>query len=351
MNHMPGATAPVRLAEIVQALGGELVGDGALEIQRIASLEAADAHSISFLAQARLRALLDSTQAGCLIVRADLREAAQARGAVIVAADPYLYYARLSRWWAERRRAVVKTGVHASAVIGEGVRLHPTASIGPQAVIDDGAFIGEGVIIGAHCHVGAAAVIGAHTRLAAHVVFADACRIGERGMLQSGVVVGGDGFGFAPFEGRWEKIEQLGTVQIGDDVDIGANTCVDRGALDDTVLANGVKLDNLIQIAHNVRIGEHTAMAACVGVAGSARIGAHCLIGGAALIQGHIEIVDHVQVSAGSFVMHSLRQPGHYSGIFPIDTNANWEKNAATLRQLYTLRSRVRALEQQNKTP
>jgi UDP-3-O-[3-hydroxymyristoyl] glucosamine N-acyltransferase len=188
-------------------------------------------------------------------------------------------------------------------------------------------------------------VLGEGTRLIARVHFGAACVIGARGTLQPGAVVGSDGFGFAPHQGHWEKIEQLGSVLIGDDVDIGANTCIDRGALDDTVLADGVKLDNLIQIAHNVRIGAHTAMAGCVGVAGSARIGAHCTFGGAAMVLGHLEIADHVHVSAGSFVMSSLVKPGQYSGVFPIDDNASWEKNAATLRQLHTLRSRLRALE------
>jgi UDP-3-O-[3-hydroxymyristoyl] glucosamine N-acyltransferase len=161
-------------------------------------------------------------------------------------------------------------------------------------------------------------------------------------------VIGADGFGFAPHQGRWEKIEQLGTVQIGDEVEIGANTCIDRGALDDTVLADGVKLDNLVQIGHNVRIGAHTAFAGCVGVAGSARIGAHCTAGGGAIILGHLEIVDHVHITAATLITRSILKPGQYSGAFPFDDNASWEKNAATLRQLHTLRERLRALEKKN---
>jgi len=164
-------------------------------------------------------------------------------------------------------------------------------------------------------------------------------------MLHSGVVIGADGFGFAPVEGRWEKIEQLGAVRIGDDVDIGANTCVDRGALGDTVIGNGVKLDNLIQIGHNVRIGDHSALAGCVGIAGSAVIGKHVTIGGAGMIAGHLEIVDHVHISGGTLVSHSIRKAGHYTGVFPMDDNAAWEKNAATLRNLYRLRERVKAVE------
>ena len=340
------ALAWPRLSEFVAALGGELHGDAAREIHRIASLENADGKAISFLAQARFRPQLEATHAACVVVRADMLDTALARcAAAIVTPDPYLYYGRLSRWWAARQRRVPGQGVHASAIIGEGVQIHPTASIGALAVVEAGARIREGVVVGSHSHVGFDAEIGAFTRLAPRVAFGDGCRIGARGILHSGVVVGTDGFGFAPFEGRWEKIEQLGIVRIGDDVDIGANTCVDRGALDDTVIEDGVKLDNLIQIAHNVHIGKHTAMAGCVGVAGSARIGAHCTVGGAAMILGHLNIPDHTHISAGSFVMSTLTKPGHYSGVFPIDDNATWEKNAATLRQLHTLRSRLRALE------
>ena len=341
-----GPARTVRLAELVRDLGGDLYGDADRRVARIAPLESAGSDAISFLAQARLRPALDATGAGSVIVRGDLRDAALARcGAVIVTPDPYLYYARLTRWWAQRFRVLPSAGIHPSAVIGEGVHIHPTAHIGALAVVDDGARIGEHAVVGSHCHVGAGASLGAGTRLAARVEFGHGCQMGERGLIHSGAVIGADGFGYAPVNGAWEKIEQLGVVRLGDDVDIGANTCIDRGALDDTVLEDGVKLDNLIQIAHNVRIGRHTAMAGCVGVAGSARIGAHCTFGGAAMILGHLEIADHVHVSAASCVMSSIQKPGQYSGVFPIDENGNWEKNAATLRQLHTLRSRLRALE------
>jgi UDP-3-O-[3-hydroxymyristoyl] glucosamine N-acyltransferase len=171
------------------------------------------------------------------------------------------------------------------------------------------------------------------------------CRLGARVLLHGGAVIGADGFGFAPGDGRWEKIEQLGAVVLGDDVEIGANSCVDRGALGDTVLEEGVKVDNLVQIAHNVRVGKHTAFAGCAAVAGSTRIGAHCTIGGAARIIGHLEITDHVHISATTLVSRSILKPGRYSGAFPFDENAAWEKNAATLRQLHALRDRLRALE------
>jgi UDP-3-O-[3-hydroxymyristoyl] glucosamine N-acyltransferase len=335
----------VSLGQLVQALGGQLEGPADLPIQRIASLEDADEFSIAFLAQARLQHLLASTRAACVIVKPAQLEQAAARGAVIVTPDPYLYYARLTRWWRAQFRPATLPGVHPSAVIGEGVQIHPTASVGPLCVIEDGVIIAERVRIGAHTQVGAYATLGADTRLAPRVVFGEGCQIGERGMVHSGAVIGADGFGFAPFEGRWEKIEQLAAVRIGHDVDIGANTCVDRGALTDTVLEDGVKLDNLIQIAHNVHVGAHTAMAGCVGVAGSAHIGAHCTFGGAAMVNGHIDIADHVHVMAGSLVMSSIAKPGTYCGFFPIDEAGNWEKNAATLRRLHTLRTRLRDLE------
>jgi UDP-3-O-[3-hydroxymyristoyl] glucosamine N-acyltransferase len=228
--------------------------------------------------------------------------------------------------------------------------LGPDVTIGPLAVVEAGAVVGEGAVIGAHGFVGERARIGRGTRLAPRVTLGFDCVVGERCILHSGVVIGADGFGFAPHQGTYVKIEQLGAVRIGDDVEIGANTCIDRGALGDTVIGNGVKLDNLIQIGHNTQIGEHTAMAGCVGVAGSARIGAHCTVGGAGMILGHLSIVDNVHISSGTLISRSIHQPGHYSGAFPFDDNASWEKNAATLRQLHTLRDRIRTLEKQVKS-
>ncbi len=345
----PGTGPDVSVSDIVNALGGTLVGDAAHRIRRIAPLAVATADSISFLAQARLRPQLDSTQAGCVILTPALQDAGAVRGAVIVSDDPYLYYARLTQWWALRQRGRMSPGVHPSAVVHPDAHVDTSASIGAQAVIEAGASIGAFAQIGALSFVGAGASLGDDTRLAARVVIGAGCRIGKRGILHAGVVIGADGFGFAPqgsgSDKRWVKIEQLGAVRIGDDVEIGANTCIDRGALDDTVIEDGVKLDNLIQIGHNVHIGAHTAMAGNVGVAGSTRIGAHCMIGGAANIIGHLEIADHVTVSVATVITRSIRQPGHYSGIFPFDDNASWERNAATLRHLHELRDRVRALE------
>jgi UDP-3-O-[3-hydroxymyristoyl] glucosamine N-acyltransferase len=335
----------VRLSEVVDRLGGELVGDAQLRIERLAPLQDADASALSFLSNPRYQAQLASSSAGCVIVSPAMREAAVARGAAIVTDDPYLYFARLTQWWAVLQRPAAQAGIHPSAVVEADAQVDASASVGPLAYIASGAQIGPNVVIGSHCHIGRHARIGADTRFAARVTLADGCVIGERGIVHPGVVIGADGFGFAPTQGRYEKIEQLGAVRIGDDVEIGANTCIDRGALGDTVIANGVKLDNLIQIGHNVQIGEHTAMAAFVGIAGSAKIGAHCTLGGASRIMGHIEVADNVHVSTCTFISRSIHKPGVYSGSFPFDDNASWEKNAATLRQLHSLRDRLRALE------
>lgn len=341
----PGAAFQVALGDLVQDLGGELLGPPGLLITRIAPLDAADPGCISFLANPKYRAQLQTTQSGCVIVSPVVRDEAAARGAAIVTDDPYLYFARLSQWWARRVRPRAAPAIHPAAVVHPSVKLGSDVDIGPLAVIEEGAEIGDGAVIGPHAVVGARACIGAESRLAARVTIGFDCVIGERCILHSGVVIGADGFGFAPVQGRWEKIEQLGTVRIGNDVELGANTCVDRGALGDTILEDGVKLDNLVQIAHNVRVGAHSAMAGCVGVAGSTTIGKHCTVGGSGMILGHLTLADHVHVSAGTLISRSIHKPGQYTGIFPSDDNASWEKNAATLRQLHSLRDRLRALE------
>ena len=325
---------PLRLGAIVESLGGELFGDSQTQILALAPLEAASCNDLSFLSHPKYAALLAASKAACVIVSPAMHASAVARGTCIVTDDPYLYFARLTQLW--KRSHLAAPGVlHASQV-------HPSAVIDPSAQIDAGA------IIGPLCVVEAGAKIGVDTVLKSRVTISENCVIGARCILHSGVVIGADGFGFAPNLGAWEKIEQLGAVRVGDDVEIGANTCVDRGALRDTVIEDGVKLDNLIQIGHNVRVGKHTAMAGCVGVAGSADIGAHCSIGGGAIVLGHLTVADHVSISAATVVTRSILKPGHYTGIFPIDDNAAWEKNAAALKQLSTLRERIRVLERLN---
>lgn len=321
----------LRLGAIVDALGGSLEGgDRDTLIARIAPLETAGAQDLTFLNNPRYAAQLAHSKAACVILAPALRAQARERGACIVTDNPYAYFARATQLWVRAHGQSAAAGVHPSAVVDPGAQVAPTASIGPL------------------CVVGRGAVIGEHTVLKSGVNVGERCRIGSRCILHPGVVIGADGFGFAPENGTWIKIEQLGAVRIGDDVEIGANTCIDRGALEDTVIEDGVKLDNLIQIAHNVHIGHHTAMAGCTAVAGSTKIGAHCTIAGAASIIGHLTIADHTHISTNTVVMRSITQPGgHYTGVFPMDDNAHWEKNAATLRQLYRLRERVKALEQQ----
>ena len=322
----------LRLGSIVSALGGELYGDPEVLIERLAPLDVATASDLSFLSNPKYRQQLASSQAACVIVGPGMQDVAKARGACIVDADPYLYFARTTQLWKRTHAPSNPIRIHSSAVIDPSARVDPTASVGALCVIERGA------------------VIGAHTVLRSRVTVGEDCTIGERCLVHPGVVIGADGFGFAPHAGAWEKIEQLGAVRIGNDVEIGANTCIDRGALQDTVIEDGVKLDNLIQIAHNVRIGRHTAMAGCVGVAGSATIGAHCTVGGGAIVLGHLTLADHVHISAASVVTRSILKPGQYTGMFPIDDNAAWEKNAATLKQLHGLRERLKALEKFRET-
>jgi len=319
------------LASIVAALGGELHGDAALEVSGLAPLETASAAHLSFLSHPKYQGQLAACQAACVIVSPQMRAQALVRGACIVTDQPYLYFARVTQLWKKQLAQPLRPSIHPSAVIDPDAFVHPLARIGALCVIERGARI------------------GADTELKSRVTVGEDCVIGERCLLHPGVVIGADGFGFAPHEGGWEKIEQLGAVRIGNDVEIGANTCIDRGALQDTVIEDGVKLDNLIQIGHNVHIGKHTALAGCVGVAGSATIGAHCTLGGGAIVLGHLALADHVNISAATVVTRSITQPGHYTGLFPIDDNATWEKNAASLKQLHRLRERIRALEEKLK--
>ena len=317
----------LRLGAIVEALGGVLHGDAELLIDGIAPLESAGPSQLAFLSNPKYQQQLAQSQAGCVIVGPAQADMALGRGACIVADAPYLYFAKVTQLWKRQRLRPTGPAIHPSAVIDPSAQIDPSARIGPLCVVERGA------------------QIGADTVLKSRVTVGEDCRIGARCLLHAGVVIGADGFGFAPNAGTWEKIEQLGAVRIGNDVEIGANTCIDRGALQDTVISDGVKLDNLIQIGHNVFVGAHTAMAGCVGVAGSAHIGAHCTVGGGAIVLGHLTLADHVNISAGTVATRSIHQPGHYTGMFPIDDNAKWEKNAASLKQLHSLRDRLKTVE------
>jgi UDP-3-O-[3-hydroxymyristoyl] glucosamine N-acyltransferase len=321
------------LSAIVAALGGQLHGNAQLAITGLAPLEVASPSQVSFLSNPRYQQQLAGSKAGCVIVGTGLAEQAIRRGNCIVTDQPYLYFARLTQLWKTNLRA------QRAEKSGTAPKIHPSAVVDALATVDCSARIG------ALCVVERGARIGPGTELKARVTVGEDCVIGARCLLHSGVVIGADGFGFAPDGDRWEKIEQLGAVRIGDDVEIGANTCVDRGALQDTVIEDGVKLDNLIQVGHNVRIGRNTAIAGCAGIAGSATIGARCTIGGGAVVLGHLQIADGVHISAATVVSKSIRTSGHYTGFFPLDDNASWERNAATLKQLHSLRERIKKLE------
>ncbi|OIO78022.1 MAG: UDP-3-O-(3-hydroxymyristoyl)glucosamine N-acyltransferase [Gallionellaceae bacterium CG1_02_56_997] len=329
------------LAEIASRLGGSVLGDGEVRISSIATLEHADATQISFLTNSKYRGKLAETRAGALILgEADADASDLPR---IIAANPYAYFARVSALL--NPLPEIQPGVHPSAVVGEGARIDPTASIAATAVIGAGAVIGAHCVIGAGCSIGDHVVIGSHARLYPRVVIYHDCVIGDNLIAHSGVVIGADGFGIAMDEGRWIKIPQIGRVVIGNDVEIGANTTLDRGALDDTVIEEGVKLDNQIQIAHNVRIGAHTAIAGCVGIAGSTSIGKYCQIGGSAGILGHLKIADRVVISSFTLIGKSIREAGTYTGIFPFSKMDEWKKNAVQMRHLDEMLNRIKVLE------
>lgn len=329
------------LRDIVGHLGGDVVGDGQTVVRRVASLANAGPEAIVFLASARYLPQLQSTRASAVIVSTAMRDSTVLPR--IVCEDPYAYFARVSALFNPQRAAV--PGIHATAVVDAAATVDAAAEIGPRAVIGCGAAIGAGCIVGAGCVIGDNATVGADCRLHANVTIYDNCLIGERVILHSGAVIGADGFGMAMHEGRWIKVPQIGRVVIGNDVEIGANTTIDRGAIDDTVIEEGVKLDNQIQVAHNVRIGAHTAIAACAGIAGSATIGRHCRIGGASGIAGHLKIADGVEISAHTIITKSIDKAGVYTGAYPFEANRQWRRNAAQLRHLGELADRVRALE------
>jgi UDP-3-O-[3-hydroxymyristoyl] glucosamine N-acyltransferase len=336
-----------RLKELVERLGGQLVGDADIEVAGIAPLDVAGATHITFLSNPKLRSQAAQSSAAALILSTgdDALLGADYRGARIITANPYAYFARVAQFFAAQQSIPPPPGIHPTAVVDPDARIAPGASIGPLVVIEAGVQVGDQAVIDAGCFIGRGARIGEATHFHARVTFHAGCRIGRRGIVHSGAVIGADGFGFAHENGVYVKIPQTGAVAIGDDVEIGANTTIDRGALSDTVIEDGVKLDNQIQIGHNTQIGAHTAMAGCVGVAGSAKIGKYCTFGGAAMILGHLTIVDGVHVSAGSLVSRSILEAGQYTGFYPLAKNADWEKSAAIVRNLTSMREKIRELE------
>ena len=330
----------LRLDEIVARFGGELIGAGDTLVSRIVPLDAAGPGDLAFLANPKYRVQLKECRAGAVIMAPPVEHGV---ASAILTLQPYLYFARVAQWL--NPPPVALAGVHSSAVIEGDVAA--SASIGPSVWIGRGARVADGAVIGANCSIGAGVQIGSGTRLAPNVAISDDCVLGARCIVHSGAIIGADGFGFArEANGAWVKIPQIGRVLVGDDVEIGANTTIDRGALGDTVIENGVKLDNQIQVAHNVRIGEHSALAGCVGIAGSTVIGARCTVGGGAVILGHLNIADDVNVSAGTLVAKSIPHAGTYSGAVPFMEHGHWLKNFSRLRHLESMADKIRALEQ-----
>jgi UDP-3-O-[3-hydroxymyristoyl] glucosamine N-acyltransferase len=324
--------SPIRLTlqEIVRQLGGEVAGDASVAVGGVATLDEAGPGEITFLANPRYRAKLAASRAGAVILGPRDREATDI--ARIVTDNPYAYYARTVALFHPPRAA--RPGVHPLACVDATAQVAKSAEIGPFAVIGAGARIGEHASIGAGSAVGEGTSVGDDTILHPHVTIYRDCVVGARCILHSGCVIGADGFGMAPDAGRWVKIPQVGRVVIGDDVEVGASSTIDRGALGDTVVEEGVKIDNQVQIAHNCRIGAHTVIAGCAGVAGSAVIGRHCVIGGGAGVVGHVTLADGVTVTGMTLITKTITQPGVYSSGVPMMPHAQWLKNAAQLRRL-----------------
>jgi len=327
-----------RLAEIV---AGTVVGDGACLIEGIETLQEAKKGTISFLANPAYEKFLKETNASAVILSESSAEKCSVNALVVQ--NPYLAYAKLSHYFNYVLSDV--DGIHSSAVVHDLADVDSTASIGANAVIEKGATIGASVVIGAGCFVGENSVISQSTRLFANVSVYHGVTVGERCIIHSGAVIGSDGFGIAPGPDGWSKIAQIGGVVIGDDVEIGANTTIDRGALANTEIKNSVKLDNQIQIAHNVIVGENSAIAACTGIAGSTRIGKNCIFGGGCGVAGHLEITDNVHLTGMTLVTKNIKKPGVYSSGTAVEPNAAWRKNAVRFRQLDSIVSRIKKLE------
>jgi UDP-3-O-[3-hydroxymyristoyl] glucosamine N-acyltransferase len=326
---------PVSLGELAVRFGCELRGDPDTPIERVATLANADAAALAFLANPRYRAQLAATRAGAVVLSP--ASAAEAPTAVLLSDNPYATYARIAALL--HPAPPLEPGVHPSAVVAADARLDASAQVGPYCVI------GAAVVIGPRCFIGPGVVLAADVRLVARVSIGAGVQLGARCVVQPGAVIGGDGFGFAPERGSWLKVPQLGTVQVGADVEIGANTTIDRGAIEDTVIEEGVKLDNLIMIGHNVRIGAHSALAACTGISGSTTIGKRCMIGGACGFAGHISIADDVVITGGSSISNSIPRAGVYSSTLPVEEVHAWRRLVARFKRSGVLDARLRRLE------
>ncbi|MCH4997248.1 UDP-3-O-(3-hydroxymyristoyl)glucosamine N-acyltransferase [Pectobacterium carotovorum] len=331
----------IRLDALAQQLDAQLHGDGDIVITGVASMHSAKTGQITFLSDSRYREQLAGTQASVVVLtEADLP---YCQVAALVVKNPYLTYARMAQLLDTTPQPA--TDIAPSAVISPDATLGQNVSVGANVVIESGALLGDGVVIGPGCFIGKDARIGAGTRLWANVTIYHRVELGEHCLIQSGTVIGSDGFGYANDRGNWVKIPQLGTVRIGDRVEIGASTTIDRGALDDTVIGNGVIIDNQCQIAHNVVIGDNTAVAGGVIMAGSLKIGRYCMIGGASVINGHMEICDKVTVTGMGMVMRPITEPGVYSSGIPLQPNKVWRKTAALVMNIDEISKRLKAVE------
>ena len=331
----------IRLADLAQQLDADLHGDGDIVISGIASMQSAQSGQITFLSNSRYREQLAACKASAVVLQAADLEFFQ--GAALVVKDPYLTYARMAQILDTTPQPA--TNIAPGAVIDATAKLGKNVSVGANAVIESGVELGDNAVIGAGCFIGKNTRIGAGTRLWANVSVYHEVQIGENCLIQSGTVIGADGFGYANDRGNWVKIPQLGTVIIGDRVEIGACTTIDRGALDNTQIGNGVIIDNQCQIAHNVVIGDNTAVAGGVIMAGSLKIGRYCMIGGASVINGHMEICDKVTVTGMGMVMRPITQPGVYSSGIPLQPNKNWRKTAALVMNIDEMSKRLKAIE------
>lgn len=331
------------LSELAKRVDAELVGDADCVIGSVATLHNAGAGAISFLSNPHFRDQLATTKASAVIIALADKDGLRTNGLIV--ADPYVAYAKIATVLHPYRNE--QPGIHPSAVVDTDASIDPSVWIGACSVVEKGARIAANCQIGPGCFIGEGVSLGADTRLVANVTVCHQTQIGERAILHPGVVIGSDGFGLANDRGKWIKIPQVGRVVIGNDVEIGANTTVDRGAIEDTVIEDGVKIDNLVQIAHNVHIGAHTVLAGQVGIAGSAKIGKHCALGGKVGIVGHLEITDRVTITGRTMVAQSITEPGTYSSGMPADTALRWRKNVARFRQLDELAKTVKRLEKQ----
>jgi UDP-3-O-[3-hydroxymyristoyl] glucosamine N-acyltransferase len=331
----------IRLADLAERIGAELIGDGDVRVIRVATLENAGPGDLAFLASSRYRGQLATTGATAVILAPE--QAAATDLPKLLHANPYVGYASAATLLYPATRAAA--GVHPSAIVDASAVVDPTAAVGPHAVIGADARIAARAEIGAGCVVGANVQLAEDVVLHPNVTVYARCVVGSRTIIHAGAVIGSDGFGMAEEAGRWLKIPQVGRVVIGVDCEIGANTTIDRGAIDDTVIEDDVKLDNQIQIGHNCVIGAHTAIAGCVGIAGSTRIGRNCKIGGAAMISGHLRIADNTIVSGSTGVFHSIEKPGVYTGAFPALPHREWQHAMSGTRRLRTLEARINALE------